>query len=964
VTTDAAEEALRALARDLLEEIVAGRSVELAREEGEDVLGLVSFNVRPFSRQQRTRKGQVITEEVRGHMATRAPGAHPGDLSGGGLPHPGGGLHYVAGEPGHMVGNISQASWTAHEWGKRHDAIQKVFEGIRDTRQQTKPMWPKESRFDDKGNVKKEMAERDPFLGTRLPAGEKSADEHLNEAQRHLNEAKSGTGSHPQEHGEHMGNAYHSLAEAHRVTREHVLPQTDTAAGQKAVRKALDRIQGHMGELDKLAGAQGATTRAMAEQVPGLDSKRAQALEKVKEAVWDTSNDLFGNARKVGQPLKAGQSRTPVHHLWIAHPETQDHVVHAAIALGKALGGDKEALADAYHHLAEAHRLGVEEVLPRAHVQGPEVKAGVRKHLDQIQGHMEALDKLAGTSPEMTRKVVGTSAQQEERASAVRDEARRAAEAAAEAGNPGHPHLNPTGAPLLYEETRARLHDRALEVYDQKQAQGLADEMASKHGLRAGDTVRAVPSGLGSQGAQEGHVTGFYRAASGEPWANVAFHHVLNPDTRQPLEQPKRPGELKAVQPEAPRGASAVYPNVGQHTANAALRPGGVMSGHDIAGRAVPLPQAPQPVQSPEAAQLEAANRKIEGLSKREAQRRAEDLQNHLSAMKAMEAERQGIAAPGEYQPLTDEQFAAHVQQLDDKIVQALSEGKATDQQYSMDGRGQVWTPERAQLHAEIIHDYLDKQVDVPSRREALFLGGLPGAGKSTLLKNHPGIDRKDYAILNPDNFKVMLAERGAVPEVEGLSPMERAALVHEESAYLTDLAASELERRGKNVAWDVTMKSYTVTNARVQHLSRMGYHVRGLFVDVPVERSAQRVASRYRKGLEAYRQGNNALGGRYVPRHVILRGESRPGVSRARTTFDRLKPYFNSWELHDGSEGMAKLVDRGGAGAAGRGIPSVEELRRQVEGYTGSTEQAARAAEGGGAAEGAARAAETGGAQ
>jgi predicted kinase len=395
--------------------------------------------------------------------------------------------------------------------------------------------------------------------------------------------------------------------------------------------------------------------------------------------------------------------------------------------------------------------------------------------------------------------------------------------------------------------------------------------------------------------------------------------------------------------PPPPTGAQAVHPGLGSHLGR---MPGSTISQHELSSAVQPVAMKPP---SPEAHALGAANKRLEGYAQREEGQRATDLRDHLAELRAAEAQQRaaaaesaGMAAPGQYKSLTDAEFHSHVQQMEAKVEQALRNGLATDQQHSLDGDGQVWSPERAALHTAIIKEYMARQVDVPSQRQALFMGGLPGAGKSSLLRNHPEIDRRNYATLNPDEFKEMLAEHGAIPEVEGLSPMERAALVHEESAYLTDMAAEELERRGKNVVWDVTMKNYGITADRVSHLKHdMGYQVHAMFLDIPVEKSADRVMSRYRRGLEAYRKGSDPLGGRFVPRHVVLAGEATPGVSRARETFEKLKPEFASWEQYDGSGGLGKLVVLSAA-TRGQGIPSVESLRT----YTGATETQARAAE------------------
>jgi len=756
-----AEEFLRALARDLVEEISAGRALEMAQELTEDdVVELASFNIRPFQRTVTTKSGQRITEQVRAHTATRggvgaiAPQTQAPSGGGPGLEHPGdfgrGAAHFIAGEPGHMArGNISEAAWKANQWGKGvhklHAAIGKTHDVVRPKDQNRKAWGP------DSPSA--------AFLRSHEFSGEEgSVHPHLQAAQHHLMAVQET--DNPNQRGEHVGNAYHELAEAHRKASEVVVKHARTAEQRKGVSDVASQIRKHLEELDKLTGSSGGTTKQLAAEAPSFNNKRAEGLDKLSSSLKKTYDSVFG-ARSADAKGER-KPHTAIQELWNQHGfKAAGSLYGAQLALGHAQGGSHEELAKAYHQLAEAHRVGVEEVLPRAHHAGPEVKDQARKHLETIQSHMEALDKLAGTSPDMTRRLLGTSAQHEERASAVRDEARRAMEDAVARGDAEAASalvLSPQGSLLDWKYA----------------AEGIS---------RAADAGRQ-------------------REATGLP--------------APPMPAP-------------PSGAAAVYPGMGQHL----LKPaGGSISGHENTGRAMPMQGMQQPLQSPEAAALEQANKKLGAFAKREGQRRDQDLKDHLAALQAMEAERQGVAAPGEYQPLSDEEFHSHVAQLESKIEEALRAGVATDQQFSLDGQGQVWSPERAQLHAEILHDFFDKQVDVPSQRHALFLGGLPGAGKSSLLRDHPEIDLSNYAVLNPDHFKEELAKRGAVPEVEGLSPMERAALVHEESAYLTDLAAEELQRRGKNVAWDVTMKNHSITSDRVSDLKdHRGYTVHGVLL-------------------------------------------------------------------------------------------------------------------------------------
>lgn len=866
----AAEEALAAFARDLVEEISAARALELAADA--DTIDLAVFNIRGFHREQRTKTGRIIPEQVRGHMESRLPGLGKQPEGGPmGPPEPGGGReHFVQGQPSHEIHDTSEAKWQANQWkgdaGPRWQDVDKVFSGIRDTRGIV--------RGEGKGYGRREMGAHVAFLHARnmvpLPARDHDADYHLDQAQQHLTKVNSGLPA--EERGQHLAQAYHHLAEAHRIGTQHALPSAGSKPEQEAVREVLDKIQEHMKALDKLQGAKSTATQQLTE-VPKFNPKRAKSIDRLRQDIMGTSDRVLGNS--MGKKTLTSRDLD----IWMSQAESDNPVAHldqAQRSLEAAQGGRAEGLSEAYHHLAEAHRLAVEQALPRAQVKSPEHAQDVHDVLDKIEGHMQALDKLAGTDPQMTKRLLGSTAQRNERASAIRDEARRQLNRAGEVGDPRQVgRLRHTG--LVSPEDEGKAFERAMNVLQE----------------RENGAILGIP----------------------------------------PVEYAQ--------------GASAIFPQTGAHLGRL---PGGTISGHEFANRATPFPAQPVIPGNPLQGELDKAQGRIESMTTREDQRRATDLKDHLAAISAMEAERQGMAARDAYAPLSDEDFILHSKKVELAIENALRKGLATDQQFSLDGQGQVWAPERAMAHADIIKEFMDRQVDVPSQHEALFLGGLPGAGKSSLLRHHPEVGISNYAVINPDDFKEELMKRGLAPEVEGLSPMETAALVHEESAYLADLAATELTRRGKNLAFDVTMKNYEVTEPRVSDLKDKGYSVRAVFVDVPVEKSAQRVENRYRKGLESYRQGKNPLGGRYIPRAIVLRGEDTPGISRARTTFDRLRPEFTSWELYDGTEGLATLRERSAPATLGGGIQSAEQLRRAARadrpGYVGSTEPEARAAE------------------
>ena len=204
------------------------------------------------------------------------------------------------------------------------------------------------------------------------------------------------------------------------------------------------------------------------------------------------------------------------------------------------------------------------------------------------------------------------------------------------------------------------------------------------------------------------------------------------------------------------------------------------------------------------------------------------------------------LEAPVE--PLTDAEYAAHVQEVRERLSQARVEKLATNEQYTVDPQRQVWSEERVAFHDAIIEDLYQQAADVPCERRAIIAGGLPGAGKSTILEKYAGIDRSQFLTLDPDQIKSELARRELIPQLEGLSPMEASDLAHEESSRITKLIAARAQADGKNIIWDITMSSQPSTERRIADLRSNGYEqIEGIFVDIPPELSEIRVEARHR---------------------------------------------------------------------------------------------------------------------
>lgn len=258
---------------------------------------------------------------------------------------------------------------------------------------------------------------------------------------------------------------------------------------------------------------------------------------------------------------------------------------------------------------------------------------------------------------------------------------------------------------------------------------------------------------------------------------------------------------------------------------------------------------------------------------------------------------------------LTDEQYAEHTKKIESLIGDALRRGEATDAKYAVDVDKGIWKPERARIHKEIVNDLYERQSrGVPSEGKAVISGGLGGAGKSTVLKGPAGIDPKRYVTLNPDDVKEEMVRRGLVPKVEGLSPMESSALIHEESSHITNLLAKRSYADRKNVIWDITMASRGSAQRRIDELRASGYKdLSAVFVDIPVETSVKRALARHRRGLAT------PNGGRYVPPSIIRKNASATASSANREVFDSLRSRFDQWSVYDNSGTGPQLVASSG---------------------------------------------------
>jgi hypothetical protein len=261
------------------------------------------------------------------------------------------------------------------------------------------------------------------------------------------------------------------------------------------------------------------------------------------------------------------------------------------------------------------------------------------------------------------------------------------------------------------------------------------------------------------------------------------------------------------------------------------------------------------------------------------------------------------IGAVGtQHAPLNDAEYQQHTERVENVIGANMKAGKTTDVMFTENGDGKSWTPERKKLHDEIIDALWAKANNVPRDGKAIIAGGLGGAGKSTVLGKFAGIDGSLYLTLNPDDVKELMAKRGMIPDVDGLSPMEASPLVHEESSHITNQLARRAYAENVNVIWDITMSSRGSVEKRIKNMRDAGYgDISGVFVDIPVETSVDRALARHRRGMENHRKGKGH-GGRYVPPSIIRKNADSEYSSANRRVFEGLRGQFDHWEAWDNS--------------------------------------------------------------
>jgi predicted ABC-type ATPase/GNAT superfamily N-acetyltransferase len=154
------------------------------------------------------------------------------------------------------------------------------------------------------------------------------------------------------------------------------------------------------------------------------------------------------------------------------------------------------------------------------------------------------------------------------------------------------------------------------------------------------------------------------------------------------------------------------------------------------------------------------------------------------------------------------------------------------------------WTAERQALHDRIVAEALVGHTP-STHRVATFLGGGTAAGKSSLRDRLDG-ESDPGVIIDPDALKAKIPEFGAMREA---NDPRAAAIVHEESSYLSKRILKEASDRGLNLVLDGTGDStIDKLRAKVQEAREDGHLIRAQYVTVSIPEAIRRAGIRAEK--------------------------------------------------------------------------------------------------------------------
>ena len=190
-----------------------------------------------------------------------------------------------------------------------------------------------------------------------------------------------------------------------------------------------------------------------------------------------------------------------------------------------------------------------------------------------------------------------------------------------------------------------------------------------------------------------------------------------------------------------------------------------------------------------------------------------------------------------------------------------------------------IWLGERNRQQGRLVAEIYQAAAGVPCERNAAIAGGLPGADKAAAL-DRSGVDRAQYLTISIDAILDRMAAAGLIGEADGLSPLERAGLVHAEAQYLAKRVGLRALMDGRNLILDISLASWRAAEAWTYALRFADYSVAAVFADISVDEAVHRAGEARRRGEEEFRRGRGH-GGRNIPAAAI-RALASPAAAAA----------------------------------------------------------------------------------
>jgi predicted ABC-type ATPase len=158
------------------------------------------------------------------------------------------------------------------------------------------------------------------------------------------------------------------------------------------------------------------------------------------------------------------------------------------------------------------------------------------------------------------------------------------------------------------------------------------------------------------------------------------------------------------------------------------------------------------------------------------------------------------------------------------------------------------WTPERQELHRQIIEDVIAENNPKAQKNPIFFMtGGGSASGKSIMLKKSPL--PKGTVVIDADEIKKRLPEFNAMKAKGGKIAENAANYVHEESSWISKLIQRESAQRRYHTMLDGTGDgSVASLTKKIKTMTDRGMTVRAKYATAEIATALERNYQRYIK--------------------------------------------------------------------------------------------------------------------